>query len=383
MAGLAEEAAGLQRELGKRGSFEAAAVRLRSLVEHSYQHADAAGKQALRQAVYRAGTLLQTRYTSASFWRAGATLFEVATAAGMADDDGGKLRSYLAAAQDALRDTDENGPEESTSQPSTAEARARERYLFEGQLSEHQHHDRPVEPIVAAHNTLLNFFVEMAEAARQAAETSARAATSEHSAHDNNINNITRDQAGEHRQDNQPGGGDAGPEGSSTETPAVVSVVQEIAENVEELLQNALVNGLQLDQNFPGLEEAIALTFNEAGQRASGPPPASKKAVKALQKHTVTDEFLKELGAGTECSVCRECVGVGDVIQQMPCNAQHVFHPDCLAPWLEQHNSCPVCRFELPTDDYKYESRKEREKLQEAERRGAENAVREGQFMYT
>lgn len=48
----------------------------------------------------------------------------------------------------------------------------------------------------------------------------------------------------------------------------------------------------------------------------------------------------------------------------------------------DAHNSCPVCRFELPTDDMAYEQHKAREAAAAEERCGAANAVREGQFMY-
>jgi len=46
------------------------------------------------------------------------------------------------------------------------------------------------------------------------------------------------------------------------------------------------------------------------------------------------------------CVVCVERIEIGKMGMFMPCG--HIFHPDCLKPWLEQNNSCPVCRFELP-----------------------------------
>lgn len=87
-----------------------------------------------------------------------------------------------------------------------------------------------------------------------------------------------------------------------------------------------------------------------------GPPPASKEVLESLPKLDVTDEFLKNRELA-ECSVCKEEFKKNDKVRQLPC--KHVFHPDCILPWLKEHNSCPTCRFELPTDDRDYEKMKE------------------------
>lgn len=48
------------------------------------------------------------------------------------------------------------------------------------------------------------------------------------------------------------------------------------------------------------------------------------------------------------CTVCCDSITVGSKGMFMPCG--HVYHAGCLTPWLESHNSCPVCRFELPLE---------------------------------
>lgn len=46
-----------------------------------------------------------------------------------------------------------------------------------------------------------------------------------------------------------------------------------------------------------------------------------------------------------DCPVCMDDFNVGDEVVRVPC--KHVFHPDCIVPWLKTNGSCPVCRFSL------------------------------------
>ena len=87
-----------------------------------------------------------------------------------------------------------------------------------------------------------------------------------------------------------------------------------------------------------------------------GNPPASKNSVEKLEKIIIDDEKLKSFGIENTCAVCKDEFIIGQECLLMPC--QHHFHKNCLLPWLNERNSCPVCRFELPTDDEDFENRK-------------------------
>lgn len=95
-----------------------------------------------------------------------------------------------------------------------------------------------------------------------------------------------------------------------------------------------------------------------------GNPPASKQyIIKNLKQYKISKAMLKKIPQDeNSCPVCKEELKLRQNILKMPC--KHLFHKQCLMPWLKERNSCPTCRFELPTDDKDYEDRKQRKSTQ-------------------
>ena len=87
-----------------------------------------------------------------------------------------------------------------------------------------------------------------------------------------------------------------------------------------------------------------------------GSPPAAKSEINKLKKYVLSEESLNKFGCENSCSVCKEDFVIGNKMMDLPC--KHYFHEECLMPWLNQHDSCPICRYELKTDDPDYEKMK-------------------------
>ncbi|GLJ21620.1 hypothetical protein SUGI_0402160 [Cryptomeria japonica] len=95
-----------------------------------------------------------------------------------------------------------------------------------------------------------------------------------------------------------------------------------------------------------GLDRLIEHLSNSDPGVACGALPASRSAVDAMPAFQIAENHL---GHDLHCAVCKDAYEIGEQALEMPC--KHIYHSDCILPWLSQHNSCPVCRHAMPTED--------------------------------
>ncbi|XP_071720627.1 uncharacterized protein [Rutidosis leptorrhynchoides] len=98
---------------------------------------------------------------------------------------------------------------------------------------------------------------------------------------------------------------------------------------LNEILSNESMINSEISQLFSPFED----------QETSG-APAGTSFVKNIERVVVNEEFV--------CVICKDDVCVGGVMNRLPCS--HVYHPSCIVRWLNARNTCPLCRYELPTD---------------------------------
>ena len=80
-------------------------------------------------------------------------------------------------------------------------------------------------------------------------------------------------------------------------------------------------------------------------------PPVAKEAIERLTKFKMNEKYCKKNDKGVmeqpTCSVCLSDINMEEETILVPCG--HLFHCQCILDWFKQNNTCPVCRFELPS----------------------------------
>ncbi|GAV77603.1 zf-RING_2 domain-containing protein/zf-RING_3 domain-containing protein [Cephalotus follicularis] len=67
----------------------------------------------------------------------------------------------------------------------------------------------------------------------------------------------------------------------------------------------------------------------------------------SIPSFKITSSLLDQEDPVILCAICKEQFLLDAIVKRLPCN--HLYHSDCITPWLHLHNSCPLCRSKIPT----------------------------------
>ncbi|XP_030373769.1 E3 ubiquitin-protein ligase Iruka [Scaptodrosophila lebanonensis] len=93
-----------------------------------------------------------------------------------------------------------------------------------------------------------------------------------------------------------------------------------------------------------GLDTIVTQMLNQ--METSGPPPLSVQRINDIPNVKVTAE---EVERKMQCSICWDDFKLDETVRKLPCS--HLYHENCIVPWLNLHSTCPICRKSLAEDD--------------------------------
>jgi hypothetical protein len=103
-----------------------------------------------------------------------------------------------------------------------------------------------------------------------------------------------------------------------------------------QILINTFINTLPREAGI-GMDTILQNSMNDTGGIRK---KASEEFISKLKPpETLTDEC--------SCGICQDDVTEEEreTLLELPC--KHVYHKDCILPWFEKSNTCPICRSEF------------------------------------
>ncbi|XP_050441549.1 E3 ubiquitin-protein ligase RNF126-A isoform X2 [Adelges cooleyi] len=92
-----------------------------------------------------------------------------------------------------------------------------------------------------------------------------------------------------------------------------------------------------------GLDSIVSQLLNQID--GAGPPPLTKEKIQEIPTALISQDHLD---SKLQCSVCWEDFKIEEKVLKLAC--EHMYHNDCITPWLELHGTCPICRKYLADD---------------------------------
>mmetsp|Transcript_16079 Transcript_16079/g.30371 ORF Transcript_16079/g.30371 Transcript_16079/m.30371 type:complete len:336 (-) Transcript_16079:2326-3333(-) len=135
--------------------------------------------------------------------------------------------------------------------------------------------------------------------------------------------------------------------GNDLEVDLEIRQLQSDLDTLERLFQALLGHGFA--EHFTNSLD----TDQDVYLNSSSCPPASNDVIQNLPCVEISEEDLRE-ECNRECCICFYEHKVGDVqVARLPCG--HLFHQKCISDWLTKKCTCPICRYELPSDNEMFE----------------------------
>ncbi|XP_055904313.1 E3 ubiquitin-protein ligase Iruka [Eupeodes corollae] len=89
-----------------------------------------------------------------------------------------------------------------------------------------------------------------------------------------------------------------------------------------------------------GIDTVVTQLLNHMD--SSGPPPLPKEKIAEIPTVEISETEVEQK---LKCSVCWEDFKLQEAVRKLPC--LHVYHENCIVPWLDLHGTCPICRKSL------------------------------------